>query len=166
MMQFRVPILLFLLFFFVSSVIANGNYDVVLEQVSGEKHASLIEPSSYDPDLTCRDFLREFDDAAPDYFQYERCDVDDYGQTRSIEAIYKIEGKDAKQAQEYLTQKMGMTELKLVCCHWEMGGQNVTIINPKDNMYYYVVLVSEETIEHDRDKVTFYLIVSGDRSPV
>lgn len=131
------------------------------------KHPEYFSPFQYDPDLTCRDFLHEFDANAPDFFQYLSCEVDDKGQTRPVKVTYKIEGKYAKQAHKYIAETMGIGELRFICCYWGTNGYPSTyFINPKDNLNYMVVFGSEETLEYDWDKTTFYLTISGDRESV
>lgn len=132
------------------------------------KYAEYFPPFQYDPDLTCRDFLREFDANAPDFFQYDNCKVNDGGQTRPVSVTYKIEGKYAKQAHQYIAKTMGIGELKLICCAWvtEGGYPSTYLTNPKDNLRYMVSFSSEETIEYDWNKITFYLVISGDRDSV
>jgi hypothetical protein len=131
------------------------------------KHSEYFPHYYYDPDLTCRDFLREFDADAPDFFKYNDCIQNDEGQGKPLEVIYKIEGKYAKQAHQYLANTMGIGELKLICCY--LGTDvypSTSFVNPKDHMLYNVVFSSEETIKYDWNKITFYLSVEALREDI
>ncbi|MWP46665.1 DUF4952 domain-containing protein [Gilliamella sp. Pas-s27] len=131
------------------------------------KHPEYFPHYYYDPDLTCRDFLREFDADAPDFFKYNDCIKNDKGQGKPLEVIYKIEGKYAKQAHQYLANTMGISELKLICCYWGTDGYpSTSFVNPKDHMLYSVVFSSEETIEYDWNKITFYLSIKALREDI
>lgn len=149
----RFILLSFIFITSISSVLAesnNLNTDEILN-LEQRKEDSQSSSLGFDPNLTCRDF-----------FQYEKCRTTDYGQTWPIEVIYKVEGKYAKQAHEYLIKTMGMGDLKFVCCYWEQL-KPVAIVNPKDNVLYKATFISEETLKKDWDKTTFYLIITGYR---
>jgi hypothetical protein len=131
------------------------------------KHSEYFPHYDYDPDLTCRDFLREFDADAPDFFKYNDCIQNDKGQGKPLKVIYKIEGKYAKQAHQYLANTMGIGELKLICCYWSTDVYpSTSFVNPKDHMLYHVVFSSEETIEHDWNKITFHLSIEALREDI
>ncbi|WP_085164325.1 DUF4952 domain-containing protein [Gilliamella bombi] len=131
------------------------------------KHSEYFPHYDYDPDLTCRDFLREFDADAPDFFKYNDCIQNDKEQGKPLKVIYKIEGKYAKQAHQYLVNTMGIGELKLICCYWGTDVYpSTSFVNPKDHMLYHVVFSSEETIEHDWNKITFHLSIEALREDI
>lgn len=160
----RFILLPFIFVTLISSALAesnNLNTDEILslEELKEDSQSSSL---GFDPNLTCRDFFHEIDPNAPDFFQYEKCRTTDYGQTWPIEVIYKVEGKYAKQAHEYLIKTMGMGDLKFVCCYWEQL-KPVVIVNPKDNVSYEATFISEETLKKDWEKTTFYLVITGYR---
>lgn len=99
----------------------------------------------FDPNATCGDFLRQYDPDAPDYFQYQRCDLLDDRQAKPIEVWYQVEGRYAKQAEAYLMAKTGIGKLKHICCYWgSENGQRGVFRDPKTGLYHEVVFSSEE----------------------
>ena len=156
----RVILLLCLLLAVIPSVFADNSTknSPLINLADGNQ----TEPLLFDPNLTCRDFFLEIDANAPDYFQYHDCQIQDEGQTWPITVIYKVDGKYAKQAHQYLIKTMGMGDLKYLCCYWEQQNP-VMIVNPKDNLLYEVSFSSGETLKRDWDETTFYLTITGFR---
>lgn len=135
----------------------------------------LISPSagnaiaySFDPNATCADFLRQYDPDAPDFFQYQQCDLRDDLQARPIEVLYKVEGKYAKQAEAYLIEKTGIGKLIFMCCYWgSEKGQIGEFSDPKTGLYHEVIFSSEEVLSNvDWQDVTFYLSISVFREDI
>lgn len=125
-------------------------------------------PFSFDPNAKCGDFLRQYDPYAPDYFQYQGCEELDDLQSKPLEAWYKIEGKYAKQAEDYLVTKTGIGKLIHICCYWgSADGKLGAFRHPITGLYHEVVFSSEETLSYvDWHDLTFYLRISVFREDI
>ena len=163
-MLFRRFILLaVLLVTVILSVLAEPNNCATNKTINLDQNMQITdEPLLFDPNLTCRNFFLEIDANAPDYFQYYDCQMQDEGQTWPITVIYKVDGKYAEQAHQYLIKTMGMGDLKFLCCYWEQQNP-VMIVNPKDNLLYKASFFSDETLKLDWDETIFYLTITGFR---
>lgn len=129
----------------------------------------LDQSYSFNPNATCGDFLRDFDPAAPEYFKYDRCIVDDKGQVRPITVIYKIDGQYAKQAEQYVMTQFHSKALIFLCCYWATDGgwPSGSFLSPKEHTRHYVGFYSEETFSStDWQDLHFYLTIEVGREEV
>lgn len=157
-------IILYLITFSINVVFANDDIwqPAHNENTDAQLQLEDIQTTYYfNPQASCTDFLREFDADAPAYFKYDRCELKDSNHGAPVNVRYKIEGKYAKQAEQYLIDKFNINELRFICCYWSTGGwPSSSFINPKDNTSYLLSFASEETLSSlDWHEVTFYLTI-------
>jgi hypothetical protein len=102
----------------------------------------------------CRDFLAPFKIKNLTFLE---CKEGKYFQLNSLNASYKVMGKNAKEVEAELVEKINMSPLKYSCCVWEGGLADTTI----NNNNLIVEMVSEETyIDHrnEWDNIDFFYV--------
>ena len=99
----------------------------------------------------CRDFLADLG-LKQDYMEFERCISSPESQGAPMEAVYRVAGRDAAQAEQFMQERFAIPALKFVCCYWEMGTYRVRYIDKRTGVDYYMSISSEETLHNQREE--------------
>ena len=87
-----------------------------------------------------------------------------------MEAAYRVTGRDAACAEQFMQEWFAIPPLKFVCCYWEMGVYWVSYRDQRTDVEYYVRMSSEETLHNQReawgDIGYFYIAVEVFREKV
>ncbi len=78
----------------------------------------LLAAGTVKAELACGDLLAKLKDK-PDYLAYQGCKQEMALQDQPFVARYRVEGKQARQAEAYLRRTYGLPELKRYCCMWD-----------------------------------------------
>ena len=123
----------------------------------------LLAAGTVKAELACGDLLAKLKDK-PDYLAYQGCKQEMALQDQPFVARYRVEGKQARQAEAYLRRTYGLPELKRYCCIWDSTPHFWR--DRRSGIGYLLVMASGETqvrtrqawpqIEHFELKVSAY----------
>ena len=107
----------------------------------------LLAAGTVKAELRCGDLLAKLKDK-PDYLVYQGCTQEMALQDQPFVARYRVEGKQARQAEAYLHRNYGLPELKRYCCMWDSTLQSWR--DRRTGVAYMLVMASGETLVRTR----------------
>jgi hypothetical protein len=106
----------------------------------------------------------------PSTMEFLECKAPRKTQVKTLIATYRVTGKDARSAEQFLQQNFKMSKLKFLCCGWDtVSSSGPQGVQPghgryidRQGFYHDVAMYSEETLlnnHQDWSKIPFFYIV-------
>jgi hypothetical protein len=106
----------------------------------------------------------------PSMMEFLECKAPRKTQVKTLIATYRVTGKDARSAEQFLQQKFKMSKLKFLCCGWDTVSSSGPQGNQPGNgrytdrqgFYHDIEMYSDETLlnnHQDWSKIPFFYIV-------
>jgi hypothetical protein len=91
---------------------------------------------------SCRDFLARMS-KKPTHLDYMGCSYNPDLQGKPLRAIYRVPGRFAANAEDYLVQTVGLNRLKHVCCLWDSPANQ---FRDETGREFSITMASQETL--------------------